>query len=76
MAEGLRSIDQIQPGFLWNFPRLRDELNWERWYNGQFDSSVSAGHHRQRAEPAGVGRHHQDQHAEGVLQVLRGRHLV
>ena len=38
MAEGLRSIDQIGPGFLWNFPRLRDELNWERWYNGQFDS--------------------------------------
>ena len=38
MAEGLRSIDQIQPGFLWNFPRLREELNWERWYRGQFDT--------------------------------------
>ena len=38
MAEGLRSIDQIQPGFLWNFPRLREELNWERWYKGQFDT--------------------------------------
>ena len=38
MAEGLRSIDQIGPGFLWNFPRLRDELNWERWYRGQFDT--------------------------------------
>ena len=38
MAEGLRSIDQIGPGFLWNFPRLRDELNWERWYNGRFET--------------------------------------
>ena len=38
MAEGLRSIDQIGPGFLWNFPRLRQELDWERWYNGQFDT--------------------------------------
>ena len=38
MAEGLRSIDQVGPGFLWNFPRLREELNWERWYRGQFDT--------------------------------------
>ena len=38
MAEGLRSIDQIGPGFQWNFPRLHEELNWERWYNGRFDT--------------------------------------
>ena len=23
---------------MWNFPRLREELNWERWYKGQFDT--------------------------------------
>ena len=38
MAEGLRHIDQIRPGFLWQFPRLQQELNWQRWYNGQFET--------------------------------------
>ena len=55
MAEGLRSIDQIQPGFLWNFPRLREELNWERWYKWPVRHALSAGQYRQRAELAGLG---------------------
>ena len=67
MAEGLRSIDQIGPGFLWNFPRLRRRIELGALVQRPVRHAVPAGHHRQWAEPAGVGRHHQDQYAPRVL---------
>ena len=39
MAEGLRSIDQIRAGVPVELPAACvEELNWERWYKGQFDT--------------------------------------
>ena len=42
MAERLLTIDQIRPGFLWQFPRILDELNWQNWYDGHLQSALPA----------------------------------
>ena len=38
MSDGIISIDQVQTGFVYDFPRIRMEREWDRWYGGDYAS--------------------------------------